>query len=84
MLELQLSNHDLVLASPEPLTHKTLQRARKGRRLTPHMRRRVTIALNVAAKQKAAGDAQRGEWSEPELFNYGKDRASRDPGASSS
>lgn len=29
-----LSNHDLVAASPEQLTHKQVQRARTGRQLT--------------------------------------------------
>lgn len=43
-----LGNHDLVNACEEPITHKAVQRARKGRRLTPHMQRRVASALNRA------------------------------------
>ena len=37
MAEHTLGNHDLVAASTEPMTHKAVQRARKGRRLTKHM-----------------------------------------------
>jgi hypothetical protein len=69
MLELGLSNHDLVSSSPEPLTHKAVQRARKGRRLTPHMRRRLTAALNRAV-QARINPPERREWKLADLFNY--------------
>ncbi|BCX47293.1 XRE family transcriptional regulator [Haloferula helveola] len=43
-----LSNHDMVDASPEQLTHKQVQRARKGRMLTLAMMQKVTRTLNIA------------------------------------
>ena len=43
-----LSNHDLVDASPEQLTHKQVQRACKGRMLTLSMMQKVTRSLNIA------------------------------------
>jgi hypothetical protein len=52
---LGLDNHDLVAASPQPLTHKAVQRGRKGRRLTPHMQRRIAEALGRAAAAAGAG-----------------------------
>jgi hypothetical protein len=45
MTEHGLSNHDLVNASRHPLTHKAVQRGRKGRRLTNHMQLRIAEAL---------------------------------------
>lgn len=68
MLQLGLDNHALVTASPEPLTHKAVQRARKGRRLTPRMRQRVADALHRAAKAKDAAPER--AWFPRELFNY--------------
>lgn len=50
MMEHALGNHDLVAASLEPMTHKAVQRARKGRRLTKHMKQRMAEALNRAMK----------------------------------
>ncbi len=69
LLELGLSNHDLVNASAEPLTHKAVQRARKGRRLTPHMRRRIAAALNRAAQLREKAPEGR-DWKVADLFNY--------------
>lgn len=43
-----LSNHDLVDASPEQLTHKQVQRACKGRKMTLTMMQKVTRSLNIA------------------------------------
>ena len=68
MLELGLDNHALVAASREPLTHKAVQRARKGRRLTPHMRQRIADALFRAAQAQAAAPER--PWYPRELFNY--------------
>ncbi len=48
MAEHALGNHDLVAASQEPMTHKAVQRARKGRRLTKHMQQRMVTALTQA------------------------------------
>jgi len=42
-----LSNTHVVDSSPEQLTHKQVQRARKGRRLTLKMMQKVTETLNV-------------------------------------
>ncbi len=62
----EVDNHALVAASKEPMTHKAVQRARKGRKLTPHMQRRMVAAFNEVLKQRGS------EESHPlrELFNY--------------
>ena len=52
MTEAALDNHELVSASAEPMTHKAVQRARKGRRLTVHMQRRMVAALTKALTLK--------------------------------
>ena len=64
-----LDNHDIVQACAEPLTHKAVQRARKGRRLTPHMKRRITEALNKALRQKAP-EAEASNHRVKDLFTY--------------
>ncbi|MDF1861484.1 MAG: hypothetical protein P1U87_14805 [Verrucomicrobiales bacterium] len=64
--ELALTNRDLVAASPEQLTHKQVQRARKGRRLTRNMQQKVRKALLAAV---AAQGIERNVERE-ELFNY--------------
>ena len=61
MTERNLKPHDLVAASTEQLTHKMVQRAVKGRRLTDNTKRKV-----IAAVQLAAGF----EFSAEQLFNY--------------
>jgi hypothetical protein len=66
MTELGVSNHQLVATCTEPLTHKAVQRARKGRKLTRHMQRRMVDALNTWSKSTGADRA----WREEELFNY--------------
>jgi hypothetical protein len=63
-----LDNHQIVAASPEPLTHKAVQRARKGRRLTPHMKLRIAAALNRALT--AAGQPPEKELFVRDLFTY--------------
>jgi len=61
MDSLGLKAHDLVAASTEQITHKMVARARKGRWLTPHVRRKILNALNRASgKTFELGD----------LFNY--------------
>jgi hypothetical protein len=67
MTEYAVSNHDLVAASTEPITHKAVQRARKGRRLTARMQRRMTAALNGLLKGKQLDVA---ELPLNALFNY--------------
>ena len=49
MERLGLSPHDLVAASPSPITHKMVARAAKGRRVTRHTAELVLAALNAAA-----------------------------------
>lgn len=61
MEQLQLSNHDLVAASAEQLTHKVVAKGRKGRWLTEATRQKITRALNKAAKQ---------QFNAKDLFNY--------------
>ncbi|MEP3481119.1 MAG: hypothetical protein ABJZ55_17860 [Fuerstiella sp.] len=61
MEKLELKPHDLVVASPQQLTHKMVQRAAKGRRLTDNTKSKVIAALE-AATQKS--------FQPSELFNY--------------
>jgi len=51
MAEHALKPHDLVVASGEQLTHKTVTRACRGRRLTPNSQAKVLRALNQATGQ---------------------------------
>jgi len=61
MTELGLKPHALVTACKEQLTHKTVARAMKGRRLTPNSKMKVLRALNkVSGKQ----------YLPKQLFNY--------------
>ncbi|MBI4845145.1 MAG: hypothetical protein HY810_01505 [Candidatus Omnitrophica bacterium] len=48
MKESGLKPHDLVAHSDEQLTHKMVNRAMKGRRLTPRVKLKVCSALNNA------------------------------------
>ncbi len=68
MTEHSLGNHDIVSACDEPLTHKAVQRGRKGRRLTTHMQRRITAAMNKT--MKIQGKALESEWKVSDLFTY--------------
>lgn len=68
MAEHALGNHDLVAASQEPMTHKAVQRARKGRRLTKHMQQRVAEALNRAVTLQ--GKTVERAWEVSDLFTY--------------
>lgn len=61
MEKLELKPHDLVAASPQQLTHKMVQRAIKGRRLTDNTKSKVITALQAATKKSFQPD---------ELFNY--------------
>jgi len=69
-----LSNHDLVDASPEQLTHKQVQRARKGRVLTLAMMQKVARALNIAVwyRLKPAEREAYFEYGHKHLFDYAK------------
>lgn len=66
MREHGLGNHDLVALRPVDLTHKAVQRARRGRRLTRRMKLRITEVLNAALAGRGVGR----RFGERELFNY--------------
>lgn len=69
-----LSNHDLVDASPEQLTHKQVQRARKGRVLSLAMMQKMTRALNIAVWYRLKKEEREAysEYLHRHLFNYAK------------
>lgn len=74
MEEWGLDNHDLVEVSTEQLTHKQVQRARKGREMTLKMKMKVTRAFNVAIWMRM-GTAEREayfEYMHKHLFDYTK------------
>ena len=56
-----LKNHDVVAASTAGLTHKQVQKGRKGRRLTRNIQDKITVALSAAADQT---------YTRADLFNY--------------
>lgn len=71
----QLENHDLVVAAlPEQLTHKQVQRARMGRRLTLGMMQKVTRILNEAALSRLDAEVAEGyrPYMHRDLFSYAK------------
>jgi hypothetical protein len=58
-----IKNHDLVAAMPPGfLTHKQVQKARKGRRLTPNMQDKILEALNAYSTPES--------YAFRDLFNY--------------
>ena len=67
-------NHDLVEVSTEQLTHKQVQKARKGRRLTLKMMQKVTRAFNVAIWMRLNDEQKEAyyEYMHRDLFNYAK------------
>ena len=69
-----MSNHDMVEVSTEQLTHKQVQKARKGRRLTLKMMQKVTRAFNVAIWHRLSDEQKEGyyEYMHRDLFNYAK------------
>lgn len=72
--EWELSNHDLVSVSLEQLTHKQVQKARQGRRLTLKMMQKVARALNVAIWNRLSAEARERyyEYIHRDLFSYSK------------
>ena len=62
MTRLGLSNHDLVSASTQQLSHKMVQKGRKGRRLTLKAQQKILTAV-LAAKPDVKLALQ-------DLFNY--------------
>ena len=69
-----LGNHDLVEISIEQLTHKQVQKSRKGRELTLKMKMKVARALNVAIWGRLTDEERTGyfEYLHPHLFSYTK------------
>lgn len=61
MEERGLKNHDLVAASKDGLTHKQVQKGRKGRRLTRNVQDKIVAALSASTKETYKLD---------QLFNY--------------
>jgi len=74
MQEWELSNHDLVSVSLEQLTHKQVQKARQGRRLTLKMMQKVARALNVAIWNRLPAESRERyyEYIHRDLFSYAK------------
>jgi hypothetical protein len=66
MTEHGLKNHDVVQMNRGGLTHKNVSKARKGRKLTPKIKVRVTEALNAALKQRGVEK----QFVPKDLFNY--------------
>jgi hypothetical protein len=63
MTEKEIRNHDLVAAVPPGfITHKQVQKARKGRRLTPNMQKKILEALNAYAAPES--------YAFKDVFNY--------------
>ncbi len=63
MTEKEIKNTDLVKVSPPGfITHKQIQKGRKGRRLSMHMQDKVLDALNAFVAPKS--------YEFKELFNY--------------
>ena len=61
MEDLELKNHDLVAASDAGLTHKQVQKGRKGRRLTRNLQDKIIAALSLATGNT---------YARTDLFNY--------------
>ena len=61
MEERGLKNHDLVAASKDGLTHKQVQKGRKGRRLTRNIQDKIVAALSASTGESYKLD---------HLFNY--------------
>lgn len=69
-----IDNHDVVAVSTEQLTHKQVQKARKGRRLTLKMMQKVTRAFNVCIWHRLNKEQKEAyyEYMHRDLFNYAK------------
>lgn len=62
MTQLGISNSDVVRASTEQLTHKMVQKGRKGCPINPHIKQKIANALNAVQKEQV--------FTIRELFNY--------------
>jgi DNA-binding Xre family transcriptional regulator len=69
-----ITNHQLVETSTEQLSHKQVQKARKGRQLTLTMMQKVCRALNITIWNRltAAQKEIYFEYMHRHLFNYAK------------
>ena len=74
MKEWGIENHDMVEVSTEQLTHKQVQKARTGRRLTLKMMQKVTRAFNVTIWHQLNDEQKEAyyEYMHRDLFNYAK------------
>lgn len=61
MNKADLKNNDLVKSSKEGLTHKQVSKARKGRRITLRMQKKVLCAWNALTGEEIGMN---------DLFNY--------------
>ncbi|MES2981780.1 MAG: hypothetical protein V4727_05645 [Verrucomicrobiota bacterium] len=70
-----VTNHDLVEDSPEQLTHKQIQRAKAGRRLTLKMMMKVARSLNIAIWNRLSKENKETfvEYLHKDIFSYSKD-----------
>jgi len=50
--QMQVANHEVVAISSEHLTHKMVQKARKGRQLTRNVQNKVLNAVNALRKER--------------------------------
>lgn len=66
MKEFHLENRDLVAASTEQLTHKQVQKARKGRRLSANLQGKVKNALEKVLRESG----RERTFQREDLFNY--------------
>jgi hypothetical protein len=62
MTRLGFSNADIVRFSTEQLTHKMVQKGRKGRRITLNIQQKILKAINAAQNEQV--------FTLKELFNY--------------
>ncbi len=69
-----LSNHDMVEVSPEQLTHKQVQRASLGRKLTLKMKQKLSRSINFAVWGRLTNEERENfvEYFPKHLFNYSK------------
>jgi hypothetical protein len=75
MLRWNLTNHQLVEDSPEQLTHKQIQRAQAGRRLTLKMMMKVARSLNISIWTRLSKEDKETfvEYLHKDIFSYAKD-----------
>ncbi len=62
MARLGISNSDLVSISTEQLSHKVVQKGRKGRRLTPNIQHKILNALRALKPED--------NYAIKDIFNY--------------